>query len=397
MKTNRAYKFVLPSFAFTLLLCASESLSQMPQVPAAAPEALPKEDYTWWYITLGVLLIGLAGVVVWWLKNKKAVKEAEAAAAAQKSAKSGKDQFGWDVSSLDADEEMEWLRKNQKLVDKRRKKAKPAASVQTTAEAVPAVQNMSDVAPTKPAGLPVFDIERLERARPFDQLPMSNDEGLMSAIEQAYEEYEEDSEIRDLAIRILAAFKTRNSVEALTQVALYDLSSTLRSKAVSVLSDFDHESVFEPILLACADPTREVRAAAARGLSRLSFDRADAWSRIAEGAEEGRMIHCARAAIEGGFVERIFERLVHSDERYTYEACTLLGLLLKAGETEPVFEMFAKRNDHDMRLALLHVIKISGSRQAMEGLYSILEQKDLSEELRDAADQAIEAIGFVTV
>lgn len=68
-----------------------------------------------------------------------------------------------------------------------------------------------------------------------------------------------------------------------------DLSSNLASKAVATLTDFDHESVFEAILLACADPTREVRAAAARGLFRLNFDRADAWKRIIESNDEFRI------------------------------------------------------------------------------------------------------------
>ena len=70
-------------------------------------------------------------------------------------------------------------------------------------------------------------------------IPAPSDDALMSAVEQTQDEYEEDEEIRDLAVRILAAFKTRNSVEALSQVALYDLSSNLRSKAVSILADFD--------------------------------------------------------------------------------------------------------------------------------------------------------------
>ena len=40
-------------------------------------------------------------------------------------------------------------------------------------------------------------------------------------------QYEEDEEVRELAVRILAAFKTKNSVEALSQVAIYDLSSSV--------------------------------------------------------------------------------------------------------------------------------------------------------------------------
>ena len=137
----------------------------------------------------------------------------------------------------------------------------------------------------------------------------------MSAVEQTHEEFEEDEEIRELSVRILAAFKTRNSVEALSEVALYDLSSNLRSKAVTILSEFDHESVFETVLLACADPTREVKAAAARSLFRLSFDRANAWTRIADSDEEGRMRQIARAAIEADLVNRTLERLVHEDHK----------------------------------------------------------------------------------
>ncbi len=43
----------------------------------------------------------------------------------------------------------------------------------------------------------------------------------------------------------MAVFKAENSVEVLSQVALEDLSSNLRSKVVSILGDFDHESLFE--------------------------------------------------------------------------------------------------------------------------------------------------------
>ncbi len=74
---------------------------------------------------------------------------------------------------------------------------------------------------------------------------------------------------------------------------MYDISSNLRSKAVSVLADFDHESVFETVLLCCADPTREVRAAAARALFNLSFERSDSWARIAQCDDEFRMVQAA--------------------------------------------------------------------------------------------------------
>ena len=91
-------------------------------------------------------------------------------------------------------------------------------------------------------------------------------------------------------------------------------------------------------MLACADPTREVRAAAARGLFRLSFDRADAWKRIIDTKDDFRMSHAARAATESGIVAKSFDRLLHDEMKIAYEAFALVGLLIKAGETDQIFE-----------------------------------------------------------
>jgi hypothetical protein len=148
-------------------------------------------------------------------------------------------------------------------------------------------------------------------------------------------------------------------------------------------------------LLACADPTREVRAAAARGFTRLTFDRADAWTRIAETGETGRMRHAARAAIEGGFVDRVFDRLIHPDSKQAYEAVTLLSLLVLSGETGPIFQRL--RNDRNVELwrAVLHVIKITDSQNILNDLYALLEQKSLSSDLKKAIDETIESVGLV--
>ncbi|MDQ2746025.1 MAG: HEAT repeat domain-containing protein [Acidobacteriota bacterium] len=198
-------------------------------------------------------------------------------------------------------------------------------------------------------------------------------------------------------MRILAAFKTRNSVEALTQVALYDLLSYLRSKAVTVLGEFDHEMVFEPILLACADPTREVRAAAARSLTKLTFDRADAWTRLAELNEEGRIVAAARAAVESGFVEMSFERMIHRDHKHAYEAFSLMALLINAGETAKLFNALENHQNITVRKAILHAVKVVKNPKALEGLYNLLEKGTMPPEFQEEIDKTIEEISCVTV
>ena len=406
MKYNASFrkvKFWLANFVSLMLFSSIEVWAQMPsiQVPAKEEPDTP-DDYTWWYGMLFLLAIGLIGTILWRMNNKKASKLSKVDKA-KTSKKSGVEKNGRDSFSID--QELEWYRKNFKTMNARAN-GNPA---QTNGEHLPLnslpsnrngagandkTLNEND----KPLhDLPVFSIQKVQTARPFAPLPISNDEALMSAIEQTYEEFEEDEEIRELSVKILAAFKTRNSVEALSEVALYDLSSNLRSKAVTILSEFDHESVFETILLACADPTREVKAAAARALFRLSFDRANAWTRIADSDEEGRMRQIARAAIEADLVDRTLERLAHEDHKIAQEAAAFTVLMIKSGETTEIFNAVVKNKKMNVRKAILHIIKITKNQKALEGLYTLLEKNSLPLELQEEVDKTIEEIGFVTV
>jgi HEAT repeat protein len=401
-----AIKFTV-LFSFILSVAAELLAQTQTRVPPASVQ--PEEDYTWWYGMLFVLVLGLAGAVAWLIKTKKAEKEA--AAEISKKEKMMSDNNAWETNSLDADKEMEWFRQHRKSVGNSSKKAskknladnlpKTGKIFNRAAEADETVLELSETEVQEKLQtmrynqLPIFKLQKLERARPFSALSISNDEDLMSAIEQAHEEYEEDEEIRDLAVRILTRFKTRNSIEALSQVALYDLSSNLRSKAVSVLADFDHESVFETILLCCADPTREVRAAAARGLFRLSFDRADAWTRIAETGDEFRMRQAAQAAKEADLVKRSFDRLMHQDQKIAYEAVTLLSMMIRAGEIGEIFTAVETHPDSNVKIALLHVIGLTKDEDTLPALYEILEKSSISMELKNKIDEVIESFEMI--
>ena len=387
------------------------NIAQIQAQTGPIPPTAPSEDSTSLYIMIAILTLGLAGAVYWWFNNKKAREEADRYS---KTAINGNGS-GADRNALDGNKELEWLRKNQQLVGKKagqNASAKNTKPKQTPKNAPPINQALgrNEAEPNKvtvensPSGeiektspqLPIFSVNRVELARPFDLLPISDDEDLLSAIEQSYDEFEEDEEVRDLALRVMTVFRKRNSVEALSQIALYDLSSSLRSKAVNVLSEFDHESVFETILLCNADPTREVRAAAARALTKLTFDRADAWSRIAETGEEGRIAQTARAAIESGFVEMSFARLVSKDHKQAYEAFALMALLVKAGETAKIFNALETSRDMNVRRAILHTLKIIKDPKSLEELYLSVEKNNLPDELQEEVDRMTEDHALVT-
>lgn len=389
------YKLGFINSTIVIFITTATIFGQVRSIPVPPPVAPKGEDFTWWYVSLFILALGLAGAIFWWLNTKKAQKES---AAKFKEMTSGERE----LKAVDADKEFEWLRKNQQLVGKKKQQTPRRKKRQGKESSQAAATSESNDSETDGAAsgatvkhtpaLPIFSIHRLELARPFDALQISDDEDLMTAVEQAYDEFEEEEEVRDLAIRILTAFRKRNSVEALSQIAIYDLSANLRSKAVSVLADFDHESVFETILLANADPTREVRAAAARGLTKLSCDRADAWTRIAETGEEGRVAQAARAAIESGFVDMSFDRLVSKDHKQAYEAFTLMALLLKAGETDKIFHALENHKDMTVRKAILHIIKVIKDQKSVDGLYQLHERGSLPVELQEEIDNTIETI-----
>lgn len=392
-------------FVFTLL---SEISAQSPQITKPMPQT-SAEDYTWWYATLLILFLGLAGAVLWTLKSRKTVAEDKTDDKKNKESSSNDQKF--DDDSVDADKELEWFRRHKKAVGKQEspKKMFPKklpqtskilkrnglAKEETDSFEFTAEEFKEKLEKLHYSQLPIANIKQLEPAQPFPQLSISNDDALMSAIEQTHDEYEEDEQVRELAVRILARFKTRNSVEALSQVALYDLSSNLRSKAVSVLADFDHESVFEAMLLCCADPTREVRAAAARGLFRLNFNRADAWTRIAETNDEFRMRQAARAALEADLVTRSFDRLVHQDVKVAYEAFTLLALMIKADETKEVFEIVQNHREEHVKIAFLQVIKIVRDERVLPRLEEMGQTTNLSKDLKNKIDQTIESFALV--
>jgi hypothetical protein len=365
------------------------------------PERIEAEpvDQTWTYVFVFGFIVTLAVAVYWKYRGNGDITVTKGRSSSSQS-QMGKG--SWEREAVDADKEMEWLRRNKKVVNKRdpRKYAgrlprttevlekKPVAEVDLDSEEI-----LERIQKFQFSQLPISSFNELKPSKPYDLLPLSNDEALMSAIEQVHEEFEEDEEVRELAVRILAAFRTRNSVEALAQSALYDLSSGLRSKAVSILTDFDHDSVFEALLLACADPTREVRAAAARGIFRLSFDRADAWTRIMETGDEFRMRHAARAATEANLVR--LERLIHEEMGVAYEAFTLVALLLMTSETEQIFEALKNHPDQNVQKAILRVFRVTKEPNALEGLYALLEQSDLPEEIRQEADALVAEIGLV--
>lgn len=229
---------------------------------------------------------------------------------------------------------------------------------------------------------PGMDIDHLEPASSVEDLPeSSDDDGFDEAIAAVTSE---DVDERGEAVKNLAQYPVSRAVSALTAVARRDPESSIRSNAVSSLATINHESVFSAVLFGLADESREVRAAAARALSRLSFDRADAYVRVIETSDDQTLRDIAEACIKAGVVAQNIDRLASSDHRQAYEAFSLISLLVKANMFTPVVDAIQRHSNMNVRLSALHLLSTTGDRNVLEQLRALSEEVDVPEEVRTA-------------
>ncbi len=236
-------------------------------------------------------------------------------------------------------------------------------------------------------GMFTGEITRLEPATDFEALPeWLEDESLAEALERLAST---DIEARTAAAVSLAQYQVQRSVDALTALAGQDPEPSVRAAAVNSLGVIDHESVFAPILMAFVDEAREVRAAAARALSRLNFNRADAYVRLIESADAETLASVARACVGAGMAKQAIERLASEDRRQAYEAFTLLSLLARAGENAPILEAIGGHRSDDVRLAAIKVLGIFGRPEVLPNLRELAVTDGIPESVRMALMEVV--------
>jgi HEAT repeat protein len=190
-------------------------------------------------------------------------------------------------------------------------------------------------------------------------------------------------------LKALAQFRVRSSVEAITHLARHESEPNLRAIAIFSLGAIDHESVFAAILIGMADESREVRAAAARALNRLSFDRADAYVRVIETSDEETITNVARACIQAGIVSQNVDRLDSSDYRQAYETFSLFCLLAKANMNDPILNAIVDHPNMDVRLKAVHLLAATGQPGIFEHLRQLAVREGVREEVKTALLEAM--------
>jgi HEAT repeat protein len=231
------------------------------------------------------------------------------------------------------------------------------------------------------------EIHELEPSATFEDLPESSDDETL--VDTLAHLQSVDAEARASAAQTLSLYRVGRSVSALKSLSATDPEPAVRATAVASLGAIDHESVFAAVLVALADEARDVRAAAARALSRLSFDRADAYVRVIETADAAELADVARACIKTGMASQALDRLASDDRRQAYESFSQLSLLAKANEVQPIIEAIEIHPQTNVRLLAVQLLGTSGQPEIAPALRQLAVREGMPEELRTAILEVI--------
>ena len=351
-RTKFPFQNTLPAIVATaFLLLQSPAFGQRLKVVSTAP---PQSDsFSGYYVLAFIFGLVISGIVFFWMRNRL--------------------DDGNTANSRD-----------RRYGAKRRKKVRARAvpEIDTGDAILSEFENVIKKNKELFRQLPILSIRSMPEAKTFEPLPDVCDDVLVQAVQHSNVDFESDEGAREAALQELSSYRTSTAVEAVAQVALYDLSSSLRSQALSVLAEYDHPVVFESILLACSDPARPVQTAAARALLNLSFDRTEAWVRILRTDDEILLRQSARAVIAAGFLDRTYDRLLHNEPQSAEEAFAIVALLIRAGETNEIFQEIAQPRDPRVARALLHIIEVVREPRVVEELIALSETFRIDESLR---------------
>lgn len=162
-----------------------------------------------------------------------------------------------------------------------------------------------------------------------------------------------------------------------------------RCAAVSALAQLGGEDAFGHISAAFDDPAVEVRNAAARAMFSFQADRAATFTRaLREGTPERRRRIGAALASSGLAAEAVSNLTGESREK-TYDAFSLLFLMSKAGEVQPLLRAIEEHSNIEVRLAVVKLLALSGQHEILPAFRRLAVRGSLPPEVRSSVMEAI--------
>jgi hypothetical protein len=162
-----------------------------------------------------------------------------------------------------------------------------------------------------------------------------------------------------------------------------------RAAAVSDLGRLGGDDSFREITAAFDDPAQEVRDAAARSLYNLQSDRAAAFTRALREAPPERRRAIGAALASSGLANEAIGHLMGESREKTYDAFSLLFLMSKAGEVQPLLRAIEDHPNNEVRLAVVKLLALSGQQEILPAFRRLAVRGSLPTEVRSAVMEAI--------
>jgi hypothetical protein len=187
----------------------------------------------------------------------------------------------------------------------------------------------------------------------------------------------------------LAPFAEATGVSPDLTDRLTSSSPAERSAALNDLARMGGDDAFLLISRSFDDQSPDVRNAAARALYDLQPDRAASFTRaLREGTPDTRRRIGAALAASGLATDAIANLTGESREK-TYDAFSLLFLMAKAGEVQPLMKAIEDYPNVEVRLAVVKLLALSGQPEIVPAFRRLAVRGSLPAEVRSAVMEAI--------
>ena len=152
----------------------------------------------------------------------------------------------------------------------------------------------------------------------------------------------------------------------------------------------ERNNPFQEIAASLDSPALETRRRAVRNLYELDPDRAATLFNVAlrdGSAEERREFVAALAA--SGLVEEAVNNLMAKSHKDCYSALSLLFLVAKAGEVQPLIKVIERQPSLELRLALIKLLATTNEPEVLPAFRRLAVSGGLAAEVRLAVLEAI--------
>ncbi|HEX3145323.1 MAG TPA: hypothetical protein VHQ64_15225, partial [Pyrinomonadaceae bacterium] len=170
---------------------------------------------------------------------------------------------------------------------------------------------------------------------------------------------------------------------------LQSSDSSQRAAALVDLADGGNQDSFELITNSFDDQSVEVRNAAARALYGFQPDLAASFTRALRESSPERRRKIGAAIAGSGLAANAINSLAGEGRDRTHDAFSILFLMAKAGETQPLMTAIAKHSNLDVRLTAVKLIGLSNQQSVLPALRHMAAREHLPAEVSGAIMEAI--------